>query len=162
MIIFWAPEVPTFKVLLGPLRPSLVAKLFWIIVIWDPGSIRALILKDLVGVTIRQINVLGRPRFSGIYVMVARHWRPWLSPNLGLSSAIVLGEVICYSCFGFGVWSTALDLWRYLQWYLPHSTLFSLMEHFFRNPSFNAGHSLVRWPRPKHIWHSMLLLVMTL
>ena len=117
---FWAPGVPTFNVLFGPSKPSFVAKFFLIMVICDPGSIRALTFKVLVGVTIRQIKVLGKPSFSGMYVSVARHWRPWMSPNFGLMSEIVLGAVICYSCLfevvafdssGFFLWSTR-------QWYL--------------------------------------------
>ena len=94
----WPPEIPIFKVLFGPLNPSFVAVLLLMVVIWDPGSIKALAIKVLVGVIILQINVLGKPRCFGMYCMVLRHWRPCFSPNCGLTSFMVLGEFFSHCC----------------------------------------------------------------
>ena len=66
MMIVFAPEVPALRVVLGPLSPNSVAMLFCTIVICDPGSINALTGRVLVGVTILQIKVNGRPRFFGL------------------------------------------------------------------------------------------------
>ena len=138
---------------------------------WEPGSISALTDSLQVGVTIWQINVLAKPRFFGMYAL--RHWRPWISPKFGPTSEvsypestsdIALGEDVSCHWLDLGWFdsSFALFLCRYRQWYRPHSTLSSLTEHFFRNPSCVAGHSLVRWFKPRHIWHSMPEFVMIL
>ena len=98
----WAPVVPAIRVLFGPFSPNSVAILFLIIVICDPGSITALTGKVLVGVIIWQIKVSGKPRFLGMYCMVLRHLRPWISPKVGLISFVILGESNSHSCLGLG------------------------------------------------------------